>query len=104
VPRHLRLPTASLTGTVSRLTRGDLRDLDRAAKLDIIRQVTTEPLALGTVLGELIAPEHPEYAAADAEGAGLLRELGPDEDQAERVAEWLRWSRERRARAGGFRL
>lgn len=91
-----RLAVAALSGGVSRMTRGDLRDLSRPEKLLRIRAYSTDPLVLGQVLGPLLVPEWPEYAAADAEGAELLRESGADEAYAQAVAEELRernWGR-----------
>lgn len=103
LPQRERLAVASLSGAVSRMTRGDVRDLSRPAKLQRIRQISTDPLVLGHVLGPYLAPEHPEYAGADAEAAELLREAGADEEHAEQVAQWQRERRERRAQ-GGFQL
>lgn len=78
------------------MTRGDLHTLARAEKLLRIRGYSTDPLVLGQVLGPLLAPEWPEYADADVEGAELLRESGANEEYAQTVAEDLRarnWGR-----------
>ncbi len=88
-----RIANAKLSGEVSRLTRGALRGLSRAEKLLRVRAVTTDPLVLGHQLGALITPEHEAFAAADAEGAELLRALGADEDHAALVSAWLREDR-----------
>jgi len=85
-----RIAVARLSGAVSRMTGGGLRDLDRRLKLARIRAISTDPLVLGEVMGPLLAPEYPDYAAADAEAIGLLRECGADEARAEVVAEDLR--------------
>lgn len=103
LPQRERLAVASLSGAVSRMTRGDQRDLSRPAKLLRIRTLTTDPLVLGHVLGAHLKPEHPEYAGADAEAVELLRESGADEATAELVARWQVDRRERRDE-GGFQL
>lgn len=102
LPKGKRLESAGLSGAVSRLTRGADRHLTRAEKLLVIRQISTDAQVLGYVLGGVLAGEHPEYAAEDAEAAGLLREVGADEGEAERRAAWIREKRARRH--GGFQL
>lgn len=92
LPARQRIPAAKLSGEVLRLTRGDdeSRRLSRDEKVARLRAITDDPQVLGHVMGGLLAPEHPEYAAEDAEAVELLRMAGADEDVAERVAAWLR--------------
>jgi hypothetical protein len=92
LPERQGIPVAELSGEVLRSTRGDseIRNLPQDEKVARLLAISRDPAALGYVLGGLLAPEHPEYAAEDAEAVGLLRAAGADEDVAQRVAARLR--------------
>jgi hypothetical protein len=96
--RSQRLAVAQLSGLMSRLTRGGLRGLDDDRRQELIAEVTTDPVVLGTVLGAMLVPEMPQWAEECADGARLLRAAGADERVAEAKAQWLRESADRRGR------
>jgi hypothetical protein len=95
VPTDVRRDAARLQGTVQRWTSSEeLRDRPVEEAAEALRQITTDPIALGVALGRARAfvelDGHDTYRRAVA----MLRTAGADEDTGARMLTWLRTKRQ----------
>ena len=100
LPTDVRMDAAKLQGTVQRwTTTEELRDRPIEEAAEALRQITTDPIALGVALGRARAfaelDGHDTYRRAVA----MLRTAGADEDTGARM---LAWMKTKRQRAGGY--
>lgn len=98
MPRGDGIIAAKLAGTISRLSTSDVPFEEQLAE---VLATTRDPRILGRQLGNRLAEEYPSGATAVA--IEVLRAAGADEVEAERMAQWQRERRRRRAE-GGFTL
>jgi hypothetical protein len=95
VPTDVRRDAAKLQGTVQRWTSTEeLRDRPIEEAAEALRQITTDPIALGVALGRARAfaelDGHETYRRAVA----MLRTAGADEDTGARMLAWLKTKRQ----------
>jgi hypothetical protein len=86
--RRQRLKVAEVTGEVERLRTGP----DRPDRVEwaaaALRQVTTDAVVLGHVMGSYVA--YAEHDLMYQPAVDMLRAAGADEEQARLKAAWLR--------------
>src|SRR5215213_572176 len=95
LPTDVRRDAAELQSTVQRWTSTEeLRDRPIEEAAEALRQITTDPIALGVALGRARAfvelDGHDTYRRAVA----MLRTAGADEDTGARMLAWLRKKRQ----------
>jgi hypothetical protein len=96
-----RMAVAKISGSADRLTVGRDKHVSRAEAIAELHEITTDPVALGTVLGNRLYRVEREGASGLAT-VDLLRAAGADEDAAAAKLAWLK--RRDEGYEGGFRL
>ena len=101
VPTDVRGDAATLQGTVQRWTSTEeLRDRPIEEAVEALRQITTDPIALGVALGRARAFVELDGHDAYRRAVAMLRAAGADEGTGARMLAWLRTKRQR---AGDYR-
>jgi hypothetical protein len=95
LPADVRRNSARLHGTVQRWTTDMLlRDRPVQDAVEALRQITTDPIALGVALGRARAFVELDGHAAYRRAVVILRAAGADEDTARRMLAWLKIRRQ----------
>ena len=95
VPTDIRRDAARLQGTVQRWTSTEeLRDRPIEEAVEALRQITTDPIALGVALGRARAFAELDGHDAYRRAVAMLRAAGADEGTGARMLAWLRTKRQ----------
>jgi hypothetical protein len=95
VPTDVRMDAARLQGTVQRWTSTEeLRDRPIEEAVEALRQITTDPIALGVALGRARAFVELDGHDAYRRAVAMLRMAGADEGTGARMLAWLRTKRQ----------
>ena len=95
LPTDIRRDAARLQGMVQRWTSTEeLRDRPIEDAAEALRQITTDPIALGVALGRARAFVELDGHDAYRRAVAMLRTAGADEDTGGRMLAWLRTKRQ----------